>query len=50
MAILFCNIGWMENYRGETTDKIVNGGSYVSEMKTGHENRNFLEFGGKYYG
>ncbi|MGG4676307.1 MULTISPECIES: protein NO VEIN domain-containing protein [Providencia] len=50
MAILFCNIGWMENYRGETTDKIINGGSYVSEMKTGHENRNFLEFGGKYYG
>lgn len=50
MAILFCNIGWMENYRGETIDKIVNGGSYVNETKTGHEDRNFLEFNGKYYG
>lgn len=40
----------MGNYRGETTDKIVNGGSYVSEMKTGHEDQSFLEFDGKYYG
>lgn len=30
MTILFCKIGWMENYCGQTAnDQIQGGGSYV---------------------
>ncbi|HCR3230186.1 TPA: DUF3883 domain-containing protein [Morganella morganii] len=50
MTILFCNIGWMNNYCGENDDKIVNGGSYVDDTNSGHEDRNFLAFSGYYYG
>ena len=42
MTILFCKIGWMENYLGQTdTDQIYGGGSYVKEHGIGHEVCNF---------
>ena len=38
MTILFCKIGWMENYCGQTAnDQIQGGGSYVKEHGIGHE-------------
>ena len=42
--VLFCNIGWMTNYRGKkgTGDAIENGGSYVTKHHTGNEVCNFL--------
>lgn len=40
--ILFCNIAWMEKYKGVTDDDIpVNGGSYVDTTKDAHEAYNF---------
>lgn len=43
MRILFCNIGWMENYRGLLEgDKIKGGGAYVKENNRGFETCNFL--------
>lgn len=43
MAILFCNIGWMESYQGlGAGDQIVGGGAYVTENGTGHEVCNFV--------
>ena len=45
MGILFfCNIGWMNRYEGlrGKPDKIVGGGKYIDENKTGHEVCNFL--------
>lgn len=49
--LLFCNIGWMENYRGITdTDQIINGGKYIKENQTGGEVYNFQDFEGYYYG
>lgn len=42
MRILFCNVGWMENYDGlNTGDKIKGGGKYVHENKRGFEICNF---------
>ncbi|QIW15769.1 hypothetical protein A4G20_05205 [Pasteurellaceae bacterium RH1A] len=42
MTILFCRIGWMKNYQGQTeTDTIEGGGSYVEENGTGFEVCNF---------
>ena len=42
MTILFCKIGWMENYCGQTAnDQIQGGGSYVKEHGIGHEVCNF---------
>jgi hypothetical protein len=51
MEILFCNIGWMEFYRGLTPeDKIVGGGSYVKDEGMGHEVCNFADHLGMVYG
>ena len=48
---LFCNVGYMENYRGQTkTDTIKGGGSWVEEHGTGHEVCNFLPVSGKVFG
>jgi len=45
MAILFCNVGWMEHYQGlNTGDQIVGGGSYVEEKGRGHEICNFSPY------
>lgn len=49
--LLFCNIGWMNEYRGITdTDKIINGGKYVEANNVGGEIFNFKEYNGEYYG
>ncbi len=42
MAVIFCNVGWMEHYHGlKHGDQIVGGGSYVKEEGRGHEICNF---------
>ena len=43
-SMLFCNIGWMSRYEGLVgkPDKIVGGGSYVTENETGNEVCNFV--------
>lgn len=49
--ILFCNIGWMERYKGITdTDKIIGGGRYVKDNSEGGEIYNFLNRNGYCYG
>lgn len=51
MRILFCNIGWMEKYEGQTdSDQIIGGGSYVKENGIGHEVCNFRKVNGRVYG
>ncbi len=42
--MIFCNIGWMERYRGlkGRRDRILGGGGYVDENKHGGEVCNFL--------
>lgn len=43
MRILFCNIAWMDYYKGNTQkDSPQGGGSYVEEMHDGNEIYNFL--------
>lgn len=42
MPILFCNVGWMEQYQGlRAGDQISGGGSYVNKEGRGHEVCNF---------
>ena len=43
MRILFCNIAWMKEYRGneDGRDIPVNGGSFVNETGDAHEKYNF---------
>lgn len=48
LPYLFCNIGWMEAYKG--TARIVGGGAYVEKHNTGFEMCNFLPYQGKVYG
>ena len=49
--ILFCNIGWMERYQGQSAgDKISGSGSYVSERGMGHEICNFAIANGRAFG
>ncbi|MCU1801409.1 DUF3883 domain-containing protein [Pectobacterium parvum] len=50
MAILFCNIGWMEKYAGIIGDEIKNGGEYVNKNKIGGEIINFYPSNEMYYG
>lgn len=51
MAYLFCNIGWMECYRGRNdNDKIVGGGSYVEREGHGFEVCNFAPYENQIYG
>lgn len=44
MRILFCNIAWMKEYRGneDGNDTPLNGGSYVDETGDAHEKYNFF--------
>ena len=44
MRILFCNIAWMNEYRGneDGNDTPLNGGSYVDETGDAHEKYNFF--------
>jgi hypothetical protein len=49
--LLFCNVGWMRDYRGLTAmDQIVGGGRYVQIEKRGHEVCNFVARRGRLYG
>lgn len=43
MRILFCNIAWMDYYKGkvEGLDEPKNGGSFVDKYKEAHESYNF---------
>ncbi len=43
MKILFCNIAWMHNYRGNQNgdDKPLNGGTWVNDTGDAHEKYNF---------
>ena len=43
MRILFCNIAWMKEYRGneDGKDTPLNGGSYVDETGDAYEKYNF---------
>ena len=44
MRILFCNVAWMKEYRGneDGNDTPLNGGSYVDETGDAHEKYNFF--------
>ena len=51
MALVIFNIGWMIKYEGQTpSDRIVNGGRYVTENKRGGEVENFRDIDGWFYG
>lgn len=49
MSVLFCNIAWMEEYRGQynkkekVVDQPIGGGEYVHLHGEAHESCNFLE-------
>ena len=50
-SLLFCNVGWMSDYQGQTDDdKIIGGGRYVQIEKRGHEVCNFVASAGMVYG
>ena len=42
--IVFCNIGWCNDYIGDENDPLIGGGSYVREHGSGNEHKNFLPF------
>lgn len=46
---IFCNIGWMQNYRGIDGDSIERGGDY-NKHSNGHEVCNFSDNAGTFYG
>ena len=49
--LLYCNIGWMNYYRGlDAGDNISGGGKYVNENEFGHEIFNFKPFQGEVFG
>ena len=51
MAILFCNIGWMEYYQGlRNGDNILKGGKYPVKTGKGHEVCNFAKYKNECYG
>jgi len=51
VKLLFCNVGWMESYRGlSEADQIQGGGSYVKDEGMGHEVCNFAAHRGKVFG
>lgn len=51
MAILFCNIGWMERYQGlRHGDQIRGGGAFVEKEGRGHEVCNFSPYNDTLYG
>ncbi len=51
VKILFCNIGWMENYKGEGVDgDFIKGGGKWNKKNVGYEVCNFLEVGSRVYG
>lgn len=49
MPMLFCNVGWMNNYDGIKGDSIARGGAY-NNHSIGHEVCNFSNINGVLYG
>ena len=49
MRILFCRIGWTKYYKGDIDDTPKRGGKYNKD-NVGHENYNFLDADGEYFG
>jgi len=49
MLMLFCNVGWMNNYNGINGDSIDRGGAY-NKHSIGHEVCNFSDIDGILYG
>ncbi|WP_180044028.1 HNH endonuclease [Acinetobacter sp. YH16039] len=49
MAILFCNVGWMDNYNGAKGDIPKRGGAF-NDHSIGHEVCNFTNVDGKVFG
>lgn len=39
--IVFCNIGWCNDYIGDENDPLIGGGSYVEENGSGNEHLNY---------
>ena len=51
MPMVLFNIGWMKEYRGQTSDDSIHrGGKYVAQHSYGFEVENFLPIGDWYYG
>ncbi len=48
--MIFFNVGWMREYKGQANDTIENGGRFVNENGYGHEMCNFKEDIGRVYG
>ena len=49
MKILYCRVGWMNAYQGNSDEKLVGGGSYNKD-NIGHEDYNYLGVNNMYYG
>lgn len=51
MPLIFFNIGWMEEYKGQSeVDQISGGHGYIREHGIGHEQYNFFSHKGTVYG
>lgn len=50
MPVLFCNVGWMEQYQGLGGDTITGGGAHVAKHGRGHEVCNFYNHKQTHYG
>jgi tetratricopeptide (TPR) repeat protein len=48
--IIFCRIGWMNNYKGIDNDSVSGGFEWVREHNYGHEMFNYLPIDGMVYG
>ncbi len=49
MKILYCRVGWMNAYHGNTTERPLGGGKFNKD-NIGHEVYNYFGHSGKYYG
>ena len=47
--ILYCRVGWMNEYKGAINDRPIGGGAYNKD-NIGHEVYNYLDYNGNYYG
>lgn len=50
MPVLFCNVGWMEQYQGLGGDTITGGGAHVAQHGRGHEMCNFYNHKQTHFG
>lgn len=49
MNILYCRVGWMEAYKGNSDERPIGGGSY-NKNEIGYEIYNYLNYKGSYFG